>query len=91
MIPKEIQGIGLTEIEKQIVKVMVDGEPKRLQELAVWGSKVSDEGMKTHIHNIRKKINGSRYRIYSGYEDGQLIYRLVILLPCASHPLSATN
>ena len=83
MIPKEIKGIGFTPIEKEILERLCDGEPKTLKEMAV--NEWQDESVvKQHIHYIRKKIDCSRFRIYSGYENGQLVYRLVMLLPCSS-------
>lgn len=78
-IPAEIVGLTYTNTERYIVEALSDGRPKTQQELGTWDSQVQELTVQVHICNIRKKINESRYRIYSGYENNKLVYRLVTL------------
>lgn len=87
VLPKEIRGIGLSPIESQVMRVLCDGEAHPTKDLMIWDSQADENQLRFHIHRIRGKINGSRLRIHSGYEQGKLVYRLVMLLPSATNPL----
>lgn len=79
-IPAEIVGIGFTNIERQILNHLSDGEAYTLTDLKVYDRLAEDRAIQFHLHNIRKKITISRFRLNSGYENNKLVYRLVVLM-----------
>lgn len=77
MIPPEIVGIHLSDVEHRILEKLSDGKPHTVEALLVWDQYIATNTLQVHIVKIRKKIVVSSYRIHSGYEDGRLVYRLV--------------
>lgn len=79
-IPVEIIGLAFTNIERQILNHISDGEAYTLADLKVYDRLAEDRAIQFHLHNIRKKIVISRFRLNSGYENNKLVYRLVTLM-----------
>ncbi len=84
MIPREIVGLAFTQTEREIMHVLGDGEAHSQEDLAAYDKHVEKVTITTHVFHMRKKLNVSRYRIYSGTENGKLVYRLTMLLPMAA-------
>ena len=79
-IPHEIMGIKYTNIERNLMEKLSDGEPYTVDELKMHDPLAEDIAMQVHIHNIRKKIVLSHYRIHAGNENRRMVYRLVKIL-----------
>lgn len=86
MIPAEIAGLRFTVIERQIMTVLSDGQAHDTADLLIWDKMADEVCLGTHIYNLRKKLDGSRYRIYCGLDGNRRAYRLMVLL---SLPASA--
>lgn len=86
MIPAEIAGLRFTAIERQIMMILSDGHAHDPADLLIWDKMADEVCLDTHIYNLRRKLDGSRYRIYRGIDGSKSAYRLTVLM---SLPASA--
>lgn len=80
MIPFEIVSLSFTPLERKLVEKLADGKAHTVEEMMKWDEHSETHALNVHIHRIRRKIEYSNYRVYSGTEKGKMIYRLVTVL-----------
>lgn len=82
-IPHELLGIKWSEIHYWMIKKMMDGSAYTLDDLKGYDKFAQYGTVQEHIRLIRRKMEHTIYRIYSGHEKKRLVYRLLKILPTA--------
>lgn len=82
-IPHELLGFKWSEIQYWIIKKIMDGSANTLDDLRGYDKYARDGTIQEHIRVIRRKLESSVYRVYSGHENKRLVFRLMKISPTA--------
>lgn len=84
-IPREIVGLDFDRVERNIMEALALGNPINVEGLSkcLYSQSDVENSVQKQVSKLRKKLVGTRYRISSGQENGELVYRLTVFLSSA--------